>query len=447
MTTTVHGYAHQHELFKDLILPWCLGVCVAFPWVFVFALPPLQVGIWFNTEGVALCLASLGIISSFILLLITGRHIFYGNPSPQIKLLKWSGVFNSLQTNALLVAICSLSIISIITLPFSNNMQLSWFGHPEQMTGGWLWLSISTILLCHIWFKQYSDNVNHMRAIRISTTLACYTQIALVLFAHPKFANASGDWVLYHFTAHLGWIGACLFILSIQKNGKIFLMPLFLGVLAILLSHNKIAISGLILGPFVYLIISKYSELKNKNKYFFLFISASPLILFFSEFMAFYLHIFPTLSSRFISLKVIWLDIIESPFKNILIGRGWGQMSDSIIRQLPTLKLANPQLINWEGIGRYDASSLNQTADAFAAIGIAGAFFSFLIPISPFLKAKKYFTGLQTSTKKEAIQCLLFTSFLICILLHHGWFIMLSTFPIFISTVMTIDFDEDANHQ
>lgn len=443
MITTILGYTPQHKSFEDLILPWCLGICIVFPWVFVFALPPLRAGLWMNTEGVALCLASLGAISSGLLLLISWHHILYKNDTVHKEALGWNHIFKSLQGNALLIIISGLSVISVITLPFSNNRQLSWFGHPEQMTGGWLWVSISAILLCYVWLKQHSDHMRNMRMIRISTTLACYAQVALVLFAHPNFANASGDWVLYHFTAHLGWIGACLFILSIQRNGKISLIPFYVAVLAILLSHNKIAMSGLVLGPTIYFIISKYCDFKNQNKYFFLCFLICPLILIFSGYLSFYFNIFPTLGSRFISLKILWLDIIAAPFKNILTGSGWGQMSDSIIRQLPILELANPQITNWEGIGRYDASSLNQTADAFAAVGIVGAFLSFLIPISPYLKTREYYINAQFLAGRKASKYILFTSFIICILLHNGWFLMLSTFPLFISTVMVIDFHED----
>jgi len=419
------------ESSQNILVTGCLGIILLFPWVFVFALPPLQMGIWFNTEGVAWGIASLGAFASLILLCVCIDDIKKSHTGYLYVHLS--------RTNPLLLGTVGLAATSVIMLPFSFDKHLSWFGHPEQMTGGWLWLSISAIMLCYLWLRQSPHYPKYKQAIRISVEFACYAQIALVLFAHPQFTNASGNWVLYHFTSHLGWIGACLLILSIGNFGKLSFVTRFFAIVAILLSQNKIALGALIGGPILYMITSKYRPPEKRGITLLIVLLGAPLSLIIAEYMAFSWVILPTLSSRFISLKVLWADYIHAPLLNLFTGMGWGQMSDSILRQLPSLKSSSLQEATWEGIGRFDASSLNQTADALAAVGIIGAVGSFLISLSLFLLSRKYFNQQENCFKQKVDKSFLFTACLITMLLHHGWFMMLSILPIFISTVITSD--------
>ena len=221
------------ESVQTLLLQGCLGIALLFPWVFFFALPPLRIGIWFNTEGVALGIASLGTIAAHIMPFLCWNHLnlsdkaAYLSTTDRSRQKNWKDIFKAhfFQANPLLLSTIGLATISILSLPFSYNKHLSWLGHPEQMLGGWFWLSISMILLCYTWIKGQNFNKKHIQAIRISSEFACIVQIALVLFAHPQYTNATGDWVLYHFTAHLGWIGASLLILSISHFGKFSSFP------------------------------------------------------------------------------------------------------------------------------------------------------------------------------------------------------------------------------
>jgi hypothetical protein len=424
--------ALNQELIHNALVRWCLGLTLLFPWVFIFALPPLRIGVWTDTEGVALAIASLGVVAAVILICLN----LYSTPLNNLKkVLK----FESFQHNPILLGVMGLALLSIITLPFSYDYQLSWFGHPEQMIGGWLWLSLSMILLLFLWLRQNDPHKGHIQAIRISTELACFAHIGLVVFAHPTYANTTGDWSLYHFTAHLGWVGAVLFLLSLSHQKRASIILKLAAIIAILLSQNKIAIGALILGPLAYILISKILHPEQKWLSLLTVLLAAPFCLLLVEYIAFSWDVLPSLSSRFISVKVLWQDFIQAPVTNLFTGMGWGQMSDGIIRQLPALKAASAQEAAWEGIGRYDASSLNQTSDAFASLGVLGAIFCFLIPLSPFLMTKSYFSPKKSTSEQEVQKGFLFTACLIVMLLHHGWFMMLSVFPLFISAVMTMD--------
>lgn len=436
ITKSADRCSFKTNSFQDNLVSGCLGLCLMFPWVFVFALPPLQIGRWFDTEGVAFALSSLGAVGAFLLICI-GSNSLYSIESK----FEWKNVLKItfVQNYSLLIGVVGLTGASIITLPFTLDYQLSWFGHPEQMTGVWLWLSISMIMICFLWLRQNDHNKKYLKSIRVSTEMACFVQIALVLFAHPTYANASGDWTLYHFTSHLGWVGASLFILSISHAGKLSTLMKLMGIFALILSQNKIAIGALILGPIAYMIIQKYSQFNKRWRVLLYVLLASPMLLFVTEYMAFSWNIFSSLSSRFISIKVLWADFVHAPLINKIAGMGWGQMSDSILRQLESLRSASPQEASWEAIGRFDASSLNQTVDALGAVGLFGALFCLIIPLSPFLMAKKMVNSKKAGAKQEFDKGLFFTACLIIILLHHGWFMMLSVFPLFISAVMTLD--------
>src|SRR5262249_42622216 len=146
MQSSPNFEALKTKSWNDLLGVWSLGITLLFPWVFVFALPPLQMGIWLNTNGVAFAIASLSVVASLVLLWIYGTQTNF-----KIKT-------NIFQNNPLLLGTIGLATLSILFLPFSYNHQLSWFGHPELMNGGWLWLSVTVIILCHLWLRQHDQN-------------------------------------------------------------------------------------------------------------------------------------------------------------------------------------------------------------------------------------------------------------------------------------------------
>jgi len=421
-----------------------LGVTLLFPWSFIFALPPLQMGIWINTEGVAFGIATLGCIA-FLLLLAIGwqesifpSHVMTKRLKNQKDIIRQS--IHSLylhisQAHPLLLGVGGLAFLSLSMLPMAYHDRLSWFGHPEQMVGGWFWLSITGIILCHLWLRRQPQAHTFNKAIRLSAGLACCAQLALVAFAHPLYApGASGEWSLYHFPSHLGWVAVSLILLSFREPGRIAMIARALAVGALLLSQNKTAMGGMALGVLLYAGVARYTLPKRQWGVLLLILLISPLLLMGIEYAAFSRGMLPTLSSRFMSWNVLLKDISQLSAGNFFTGMGWGQMSDSIIRQLNFLEESGGQ--GWEGIGRFDASSLNQTLDSFAAIGPVGAIFSILIALSPFLIGKACFIRKKSVLKGYAEKGLFFAACLTTTLLHHGWFMMLSVFPVFISSVM-----------
>lgn len=440
--------------------PWAIflkaieyGVLLFFPWTFLFALPFLHFGIWIDTEGVAFIQAFLGGLLALVCAVWTypqqflsgsPPHICFQPPHENLVAPTAGIVYGSIATFSMM----GVAATALLTLPLHYLIELSWFGHPEGCVGVWTFLCYTFVLFS---LDQQGD-----RRKNVLKKSVMYSTIALLLLSvmHPYFfGKADSTWVIYHFTHYLLWPGIACFLLASQEKvpSKTYIFWLILGALCVAFSLSKTAwiASCVILGLssvclffryFFFCIKAYFSKIfPSKILFLSMFLLLSVVIAYVLILMCFSDVLPTTLASRATSLKIIAQDLIQSPWR-FLTGLGFGQMSDSIIRQ--TLHIGEKVFINgiyaptWEGVGRYDSSSLNQYGDVllgggfFALLGFmcfhAAPLLSIIMPqhkekIHPFnkwdyhIKQKLFLVG---------------SSLLLLVICASSWFLMLSTYSL-----------------
>lgn len=376
-----------HLCFKGLEK----GILLSFPWMFLFALPILHFGIWLDVEGVAFAQAFLEAC-----LALTQVYRLQKN----IRL--------SVATLCLVV----LTLLSLFTLPFHILADLSWFGHPEGCVGVWTVMTYAILL-----FVMDQQEKDFQKTLTLNMAYVTGFLILLTLI-HPRFLGNSGSsFVIYHFTTYMMWPGIACLLLVDQVEEKPFRYTLMgLGALALMLSLAKTAWIALM----VAVLILGMTRILKAQKLPKLSLMILPIICFiFIYFME--SSGIETLSSRAHSLRIVMADFFENPW-SIFTGIGFGQMSDSIIRQ--TLVIGQRVFHGgvyqptWEGIGRYDSSSLNQYVDMLMGCGVLGMLAFFGFHLSPLYK--------------RVLTPLRFMAIFLLMACSSTWFMMISTYPILI---------------
>jgi|GEM_PF-6443012 len=384
------------------------GFLSVVPWAFLFSLPILHFGIWIDIEGVRFFLATL-----------TFFHIFFSS----IFLLVNSNHTLRFKKDWETFTLSALALVLILTLPFHQNIALSWFGHPENGVGIWF---IVFLLSVRISFQFITPQQHAF--IKGNAITALISIALLTFFMHPHWFGTDGTpWVLYHFTDYLVWPTIGLVFLAARDEKRRTFYCVFSFVLCIL-SQNRTLLLALALALPILLIARTIKKSQARHGFLAAILVATPLGFPWLLYIINNAMPIPGITSRFISLKIVMSDLLNGSFWNIFTGMGFGQMSDAIIKN--TLLIGEKAFQDgqwnptWEGIGRYDGSSLNQFADFFHGGGLFACLLYALLWMLPFLRFLR-----NPSPHVDSRFIFLGTFCFLCC--ASFWFIMPATFALF----------------
>lgn len=381
-----------------------LGLAVAQFWLFIFALPPFEIGIWMQTEPVMVAEFAVGALDALWLL--------WGMAKGHLQLTRPSTVFFFLYA--------WVGWQTVVTL-LASNPHLSWFGPAEMGEGtGWhLVILLQALMLYPLW--QYSPTRTWLLA---GALLSLVPQGAL----HAAFPQDTPlpegvtSWAPGAWGAYLAFMAAPLWLAlvttGIIRTSRSYAVAFaaMLGVLVI--SFNK---SASVLYPLAivgsWIVVAGAPRLFARVKYwrYALIIVGCTVPLMWIEFSMVY-PAFPdvenkgfiartlgekdgAMSTRLVFNKVGML-AMDGNASRWWLGDGWGHYRDDLYRYVlvdgvhvyePWSGTRSP---NWFMVDGYAFHSHNQPLEALLSLGIVGMILWFAVPVAALLTIPEaYFWG------------------------------------------------------
>lgn len=307
-----------------------LMVCA--PFLVFLALPPFQIGVWFQSEPVA-----------------AGLHGLSALCALSIAVALWGGSRLAMRAIAspLVVIPLALAVWSLLVGAFFHHLPgLSWFGTPQQGEGiAWyLDLAVLTIAGRMAW-----------RLPRIRRWIALAALVALIIgivICLP--GDEKRKWSLYRFQDYFAFHGlfTTAILLTYGRIGKPWhwLGALMVGLLAVIVSGNQTAVLlGLVVPP---LALAAVGLLRRRPMWLrgfaVLSVVVMPLIMIAAVSWVGERQPGGSLWSRWLHYHAT-IDAIGTQPLSALSGRGWGHYADILNVHLPV------ERINFVGIDGIEA--------------------------------------------------------------------------------------------
>jgi len=390
-----------------------LGLMLAQFWLFIFALPPFEVGEWMQTEPV--------MVAMFVSATLNALWLLWGVWRGRLVAQPLSPVFK-----------CLLLFVGwqlVVTL-LSSNPWHTWFGPVEMGEGtGWhVILLLQYMVLYPLWMDTSSR-----RLLLVGAISSLIPQCALHFLFQQDVELPDGveGWAPGAWAAYLAfmvvplWMG--LIVSGIIKSPRSYIAPMLLLFGVLLISHNK---SSQVLFPLALLV----SFLANLLPRFFIpgkhwrvtmALVAVAASLFWIGFSSIY-PAFPdtshsgaitkllaekdgAMSTRLVFNKVGMIAIEHSPSRWI-IGDGWGHFRDDLFKyvlvdgvKVYEGKERDP---NWFMVNGYAFHSHNQPLEALLSLGLIGMILWFAIPVAALMTMEdQFFWGCAPLLVAQTILC------------------------------------------
>lgn len=371
-------------------------------WIFILTLPPLQTGIWIDSESV-----------------IAGTYLLMGLVGVFLTLQKSPSTLPTVTTVFLLLTLVSLPVYF-----WTQYTTMHIFGTPTLGEGTIMWAGFTLLSLAfHKLIQENKDSI-----LAYSCILSGIVAVGLCILNHPNFPfRVNTDWVPYAFTSFLapmvvGFIGSMI-VLPRQA--------LFIALISFVLvyvSGNKTAYLFGAGSLFCIALLGRFPKAERIYKWLTLL---TPLAIF--CFVLWLPENHPQLSSlysRKLNLLVYAHEWKDNPL-SLLWGHGWSTYYEYFQKQLPELPISlfassywNP---SWEGIDRLDFHCMHQAAESVFAVGFLGFILYMLLIKSPFC-----------AKKPDVLKPLAFIGSMLFTALTSTWFTMPSLWPFYIFFFMVI---------
>lgn len=331
-----------------------------------------MLGIWYQSEPLALALFVLGGLSSITLFF--GMLIYP-------YLIRWA-IYHPVVYLPAMIALLSF-IQSIFSINFLSNL----LGNVQTGQGIAWFLSIAVLsAVARIIFKVFP--------LRQKILILSYIIISVVTISFFSIVGIH-EWKMFFFDDHLAFYAVLLWGLPFvvfQNKTKAYSIAFGTSSLIILFSANLSAGVALFVmmmaTPLYYYIQKKFVHIGPLRNVASILLVSMAVLIFLTELFLNETFLFKSLSSqlestmhsRHLLLNVIIDELQSSPF-SYLFGNGWGQFSAFLMKNIPFDKTAvyysgenffNENLWMWDSIQRFDFHSHNIFIETLGSAGTIG---------------------------------------------------------------------------
>lgn len=345
-------------------------------WLFAASLPPVQVGLWVDSEFVLVCTYAL---AGCIGISLTWQAIHNKNDTKLAISLR--------STLFLLTAGVSLCVTLWVRNPYLHH-----WGAPMLGEGTTMMASLS---LLSLGFDQLHNKNKAWLAYSACAAGLCAT-VLMLMNNSMYWVGLHPTWAPYTFAAFLGPIAVAIMVYAgslDQELGQEFgkykkYALLTLAAFTLIISHNKTLWATLAVSAMVWPWLKASHPSPQRTKALYAFILCIPIATIACNFIgeavwnARHAHksdiphdIAWSLRSRALSIRVYVLAWLESPL-TLLTGHGWASYCDHLqqyITHLP-IKLYNNGAWrpNWDGVDRIDFHVMHQGLEHLFSLGVLG---------------------------------------------------------------------------
>lgn len=333
-------------------------------WLFLATLPPLQIGLWIDSESV--------LVFSYFLFAFMGLGlIIYSFQQP----LAYS------KRSLLLATTLALSCLATL---WAENRPLHHWGVPMTGEGTAFWAGLSLMSLA---FDQLAGA--RLRWIKLSACLASCVAGVLVLCNNPMYwLGWYPEWAPYMFAAFL----APMALVTALCGWLVAAIPL------LILSHNKTLILAIIAACGIWFVLRQ-----QKRSWTIATICAIPFAVLALDFLGQYMWDMKyglthdqvvmdhwwSLRSRALSVLVYVQSWMQEPWK-LLSGYGWGSYFQHLQQHITSLPISlfynGVWRPNWDGVDRVDFHAMHQGLEHLFSLGLAGLVLYVSLMLLPFYK-------------------------------------------------------------
>lgn len=284
--------------------------------IWLAALPPCQVGLWFETEPVEIALYGVGALAALVLIFSSTKDAADALRHPLVLIP---------------LALAALTLVMSLFVPFPAR---SWFGPPQTGEGG-LWCLTLGLLVAL--FRIADADIVARVAVLSAVALAVARAVGIEINAFPDY---------------LAFVGLAIG-LACPGRPMLYLTPFLIAA-----SGSKGALLFVPVCAVVGMLVCKRRWISA------LFAGAAPFAAMIAVAM---LYQMPSGGSRLIMWAAAARAILREPGV-WWHGFGWGGMNDMVQRHYAVIAHYDP---HWEGLGQVWHSH-NEFVEAWLSVGIAG---------------------------------------------------------------------------
>jgi len=344
----------------------------------ISALPMFRFGIFSQSEPVAALM-----------------HVGGGVSAIGVALLAFSSnrIAVSAQHPTILAAL-ALATWTLLTGVFQDYPFISWYGSPQIGEGLFWFFDIATFTAAGFALKRYRTTFLAVSLTAIGIGLA----LAFVMWAQRNLNYPVP--VPYYFPDYLAFYGVFVFAIALglqgakEQNTRQTLLwtagAIVLGGVILLISSNRGAIAlALVAAPIIWIFL-RFLNRRDEKVAAWLSIGVVAIVpLAVTGAVVFFgsnilniqegERLYPILAStlsRFNLIKVIADEALLNP-EILLVGKGWGQFTDTLATNLPLewvtlLDNFKDNRAYWDAVVRVDFHSHNLVSETFLALGVPG---------------------------------------------------------------------------
>ncbi|MBL28586.1 MAG: hypothetical protein CMM50_13655 [Rhodospirillaceae bacterium] len=344
-----------------------LGVAAGLLIVFL-ALPPFQIGWWFQSEPVT-----------------AGLHGVSALTALGLALMAWGGHRRTLRslTHPFVLLPAALGLWSLAVSPFDAMPQLSLFGTPELGEGAIWFLDLATLIAGGLMVMRIRRLRQAVGWFALASTLAV---TGLTLHTQAHWA-----WAPFWFYDYLAFFAVDLVVIVLTmirpRRSSMRWLTVLLGLAIIVISGNRAAIALAVTAvPATWSVLWLVRRRERLCRWLAVIAAIlAPLAATAAVYAVGSRGMEAAIESRYLH-QIIASRTLASDPTILLTGQGWGHHADSVVAHMPIERIdlqGFAGTADWDGVRRQvHFHSHNFLIESLLASGIIGLLLAWALPIS-----------------------------------------------------------------